>query len=120
MIFADVQTNMLRRAGVTEETPFGPDTLVYKVGGKMFATLSEGETGPRMNLKCPPERAIALREEYEAIVPGYHMNKKHWNTLSLDGRIPKALVMELIEVSYSLVRAGLTKSARAALDIEDP
>lgn len=100
---------------VEETTPFGPDVLVYKVAGKMFATAGlENEEG-RMNLKCDPERSVTLRDEHEAITPGYHMNKKHWNTLALDGSLPKKLVEELIEHSYDLVVAGLTKKQREEL-----
>ncbi|MDQ8189699.1 MmcQ/YjbR family DNA-binding protein [Roseibacillus persicicus] len=95
-----------------ETTPFGPDVLVYKVAGKMFATAGlEGEEG-RMNLKCDPERALELRDEWEAILPGYHMNKKHWNTLRFDGTLPGKLVRELIEHSFDLVVAGMPKKLR--------
>ena len=72
----------------TEETPFGPEVLVYKVAGKMFATFSPDDFPVRMNLKCDPERAIELRDEYEAILPGYHMNKRHWNTVVLTAACP--------------------------------
>lgn len=95
--------------------PFGPDVLVYKVGGKAFALTVPDQFPSRMNLKCDPERAIALREEYEAIVPGYHMNKRHWNTLMLDGSLPSKLVRELIDHSYDLVVAGLPRAARDLL-----
>jgi len=111
----DARSALLAKNAVTEETPFGPDVLVYKVAGKMFATLGfEGEMG-RMNLKCHPERAVDLRDEYEAILPGYHMNKTHWNTLVLDGSLSASLVAELIDHSYDLVVAGMTQKQRAAL-----
>ncbi|MBK1833657.1 MmcQ/YjbR family DNA-binding protein [Roseibacillus ishigakijimensis] len=102
----------------TEETsPFGPDVLVYKVAGKMFATAGlENEEG-RMNLKCDPERAVDLRDQWEAIDPGYHMNKKHWNTLRFDGSLPPKLVRELIDHSYQLVVAGLSKKVREELGV---
>ena len=100
---------------VTEETPFGPEILVYKVLGKMFATLGfEDEVG-RMNLKCDPERASELRDEHEAILPGYHMNKKHWNTLILDDLLPGDLVRELIDHSYDLVVKGMPKKLQVLL-----
>ena len=100
---------------VTEETPFGPEILVYKVLGKMFATLGfEDEVG-RMNLKCDPERASELRDEHEAILPGYHMNKKHWNTLVLDDLLPGDLVRELIDHSYDLVVKGMPKKLQVLL-----
>ncbi|MGJ8697818.1 MAG: MmcQ/YjbR family DNA-binding protein [Verrucomicrobiaceae bacterium] len=111
----DARAALLKMRAVTEETPFGPEVLVYKVGEKMFATLGfEDEVG-RMNLKCDPERAVELREEYEAILPGYHMNKKHWNTLVLDGSLGSGLVRELMEHSYDLVVAGMTKKQREGL-----
>jgi len=106
---------VLSKDGVSEETPFGPDVLVYKVAGKMFATLAfEDEIG-RMNLKCDPERSVDLRESYSAILPGYHMNKKHWNTLLFTGELEAALVIELIDHSYSLVISGLTQKQRSNL-----
>lgn len=100
---------------VEECTPFGPENFVEKVGGKVFAIYSPGDEPVRMNLKCDPDRAEELREEHETIVPGYHMNKKHWNTLILDGSLPAGLVKELIRHSYDLVFASLTKKTREAL-----
>jgi len=90
----------------TEEFPFGPEAAVYKVAGKMFAILIPDEVPARMNLKCDPERAVTLRGEHEAILPGYHMNKQHWNTLELDGSLVDDFVEELIEHSFDLVVAG--------------
>ena len=111
----DARSCLMAMEKVTEETPFGPDVLVYKVLGKMFATVGfEDEVG-RMNLKCDPEWAVELREEYEAILPGYHMNKKHWNTLVLDGSLEANLVVELMEHSYGLVVAGMPKKLREEL-----
>ena len=115
MLADDTRDYLLSKPHTSEETPFGPEVLVYKVGGKMFATLGlEDEVG-RSNLKCDPERAIDLRLEYEQILPGYHMNKKHWNTLVLDGSLKPALVRELIDHSYDLVFASLPKKTRDAL-----
>ncbi|MFZ0491036.1 MAG: MmcQ/YjbR family DNA-binding protein [Salegentibacter sp.] len=107
----------LVKKGVTEELPFGPDTLVFKVMGKVF-TLAALDTAPlRVNLKCDPERALQLREEHDtSILPGYHMNKKHWNTLVLDGRLDWKLVFELTDHSYELVAAGLTKKQQQELE----
>ena len=96
----------------TEEIPFGPEVLVYKVAGKMFATLVPDEVPVRMNLKCDPDRALELRDAHEAIDPGYHMNKRHWNTLTLDGSLADAFVEELIAHSFDRVLAGHTKAAR--------
>ena len=100
---------------IEETTPFGPEHLVHKVGGKVFAIHSPMEDPIRLNLKCDPERAVELRKEHESIIPGYHMNKKHWNTLALDGSLPAGLVKELIRHSYDLVFASLPKKTREAL-----
>lgn len=100
------------KPGAEETTPFGPDVLVYKVGGKIFALTVPGDFPARINLKCDPERALVLREGHEAILPGYHMNKRHWNTVLLDGSLPAALVRELIDHSYDLVAASLPRSKR--------
>lgn len=107
----------LSKKGVTEELPFGPDNLVLKVMGKIFSIISLDEIPLRVNLKCDPERAIELREEYESnILPGYHMNKQHWNTLVLDGRLDPKLVFELIDHSYELVVNGLTARLKKELE----
>ena len=107
----------LAKKGVTEGLPFGPDNLVLKVMGKMFSIVSLDKVPLRANLKCDPEKAIELREEYEEnILPGYHMNKQHWNTLVLDGRLDPKLIFELIDHSYELVVAGLTKKLKQELE----
>ncbi len=103
--------------GVTEEEPFGPDVLVYKVAGKMFATAGEEEGIGRMNLKGNPEDNERHREQYEAVLPGYHMNKRHWNTVVFDGSMPGELVGEMIRESYRLVVAGMPKKLRDDLGI---
>lgn len=111
----DARASLLGKDRVTEEAPFGPDVLVYKVAGKMFASLGfENEIG-NMNLKCEPDRALMLREENESIIPGYHMNKKHWNTLVLDGSLSAKLVSGLIDHSYELVVSGMSKKQQADL-----
>ena len=115
----DARTLMLTMKEVTEETPFGPEVLVYKVLGKMFATIGFKDEIGQMNLKCDPERAVELRDEYEAIIPGWHMNKKHWNTLVLDESLPADLVSELIEHSYDLVVKGLPAKLRNSLSRGD-
>jgi len=101
--------------GARETTPFGPEALVYKVGGKIFALTMPEDYPARINLKCDPERAISLREEHSSIKPGWHMNKKHWNTMVLDGSLPPRLVQELIRHSYQLVFSSLPKKTREAL-----
>ncbi|MFD6291108.1 MmcQ/YjbR family DNA-binding protein [Streptomyces anthocyanicus] len=100
-----------------EEFPFNPETSVFKVLGKMFA-LSSLEGSPlTVNLKCDPEDAVRLRGEHEGlIVPGWHMNKRHWNTVTVDGSLPGRLVRELVEDSYDLVVAGLPRAERLRLD----
>ena len=112
MDLPDVISHFLSKPRSEETTPFGPDVLVYKVGGKVFALTSPEEFPSRINLKCDPDRAVMLRDEYESIIPGFHMNKRHWNTLVLDGSLPKKLVKELIDHSYDLVVASLPKSKR--------
>ncbi len=108
----------LSKKGVTEGLPFGPDSLVLKLMGKIFTIASLDEVPLRVNLKCDPERAISLREEHhENILPGYHMNKLHWNTLVLDGNLQKTLIFELIDHSYSLICEGLTKKLKEELDL---
>lgn len=88
-----------------------------KVGGKMFAALNLNELPLRFNVKCDPERAIQLREEHEDILPGYHMNKKHWNTVVLNGNLPTSLVREMIDHSYALVVSSLTRKKKEELGI---
>jgi predicted DNA-binding protein (MmcQ/YjbR family) len=94
---------------VTEGTPFGEDVLVLKVAGKIFALSSVDEVPPRANLKCDPELALDLRDRYEEVTPGYHMNKKHWNTIELGGTIPEAELRAMVDHSYDLVVAHLPK-----------
>ncbi|MEO6130718.1 MAG: MmcQ/YjbR family DNA-binding protein [Saprospiraceae bacterium] len=102
--------------GVEETLPFGPDTLVYKVYGKVFALTGLDEAEFSVNLKCDPDRAIDLRDEYpDAVLPGWHMNKKHWNTVYFEGRIADKLLLELIDHSYKLVISGLPLSLKKQL-----
>jgi predicted DNA-binding protein (MmcQ/YjbR family) len=103
------------KPGSSEDYPFGPDTLVYKVLGKMFALFGEDDNPIRMNLKCDPDDAIVLRDMYESVIPGYHMNKEHWNTLILDGSIPESEIKKMIDESYRLVVNSLKKTDRDRL-----
>jgi predicted DNA-binding protein (MmcQ/YjbR family) len=103
----------LSKPGTTEELPFGPDVLVMKVAGKIFA-LSSIDHFESINLKCDPEKAILLRDEFEQVKPGFHMNKKHWNTITLEGLKDK-LILEMIDHSYALVRDGLPKKIKESL-----
>lgn len=105
----------LSKKGVTEEFPFGEETLVYKVMGKMFA-LTDLERFESMNLKVDPEAGEELRGKYAAVQPGYHMNKKHWITVIMDGSIPDKMVLKWVDNSYELVASTLTKSQKSALE----
>ncbi len=102
----------------TEEFSFSPEAAVYKVARKMFALLSPDAVPVKINLKCDPDRALKLRDEHSAIIPGYHMNKRHWNTLELDGSLSDSFVKELIEHSFSLVLAGHTRKVRDRISYE--
>ena len=104
----------LAKPGTTDETPFGPETLVLKVGGKIFA-LTDIETFASLNLKCDPERAVELRERFDYVQPGFHMNKKHWNTVQVGTGATDNQLREWIDHSYDLVAASLPKAARTAL-----
>ncbi|MGW0820010.1 MmcQ/YjbR family DNA-binding protein [Streptomyces sp. NPDC002845] len=100
-----------------EDFPFTPETSVFKVLGRMFALSALDARPLKVNLKCDPEDAVRLRAEYEGlIVPGWHMNKRHWNTVTVDGDLPDRLVRELVEDSYDLVVAGLPRAERLRLD----
>lgn len=114
MHLESLRSYCLAKAGTTESTPFDSDTLVFKVMGKMFALISIGRPDT-VNLKCDPERAEELRAEWEEIEPGYHMSKKHWNTVQLHGRLTDAFLQELIDHSYDLVAASLKKSEKEEL-----
>lgn len=136
---------LLSKQAAVEERPFGPQTMVFKVMGKMFAlvgfqgsviergtSVDKHEVGSasmttaahpnneplRINLKCDPFLAQLLREKYEAVIPGYHMNKRHWNTVILDGSIPDDEVQEMIDESYALVVKGLKKADREKLGLD--
>lgn len=101
--------------GAEESFPFGPETLVFKVMGKMFALVSQNEETPRVTLKCKPERGVELVEAYSAIIPGYYMNKKHWVTISLNGDVDSLMLKELAANSYGLVVSKLKKSEKEQL-----
>jgi predicted DNA-binding protein (MmcQ/YjbR family) len=98
-----------------EEFPFNPDTSVFKVLGKLFALTNLDARPLTVNLKCDPEDAVRLRAEHDAVVPGWHMNKRHWNTVTV-GELPDRMVRELVEDSYDLVVAGLPRAERLKLD----
>jgi predicted DNA-binding protein (MmcQ/YjbR family) len=109
----------LSKKGVTEHFPFDEDTLVFKVGGKMFAlsSLKDWEQGkPSINVKCHPEVAIELREKHEDVQPGYHMSKKHWNTVFINNELPDKTILHFITHSYELVFSSLPKKVREAIN----
>ena len=99
----------LTKKGITEEFPFDQNTLVFKVMGKMFA-LTDIDLFESINLKCDPEEALVLREKYPVVIPGFHMNKKHWNTIKMEGNVPDNLVKQWIDNSYNLVVNKLSKA----------
>jgi len=103
---------LLAKPGAEETFPFGPVTLVAKVGGKMFALFALDASPLWLNLKCIPEQAELLRELYPAVRPGYHMNKRHWNTVILDGSLPDEDICDMIDESYRLVVLGLPRNRR--------
>jgi predicted DNA-binding protein (MmcQ/YjbR family) len=110
MDLAEFREYCLSKPGASEETPFGPDVLVFKVGGKIFALAALGEVPPTVNLKCDPDLALDLRDQYEQVRPGYHMNKKHWNTVELQSGIPSVELRIMIDHSYDLVTKAMRKS----------
>lgn len=105
----------LSKKAVTEDFPFGETTLVFRVEGKIFLLVALDAAPLQFNAKCDPEKAIELREAYDAIQPGYHMNKKHWNTVIIDGSVSTGLIKEMIDDSYSLVVKSLPKKIREEL-----
>ncbi len=105
----------LLKKEVTEGFPFGDETLVFKVRGKIFLLASLNRELLQFNVKCNPEEAIELREQYDAIQPGYHMNKKLWNTIIIDGSIPQKLIKKMIDDSYLLIVLSLPKKDQSGL-----
>jgi predicted DNA-binding protein (MmcQ/YjbR family) len=112
MDFETLRKYLLAKPGAVEEFPFDTETLVLKVGGKMFALIGTSDEPPRLNLKCEPQKAEGLRELHPAVIPGYHMNKRHWNTIFLDGSLAEADIFSMIDDSYTLVLQGVPKTKR--------
>jgi len=110
MNIEEIREYCLKKKAVTEEFPFDRETLVFKVMGKIFLISPLERIPLQINLKCDPEEALELREQFESVQPGYHMSKKHWNTVIIDGAIPKKELFEWIDNSYELVVKGLKKS----------
>ncbi|HWD90197.1 MAG TPA: MmcQ/YjbR family DNA-binding protein [Mucilaginibacter sp.] len=111
MNIEEIRDHCLSKPGVTEDTPFGEDTLVFRVGEKLFL-LTSISTGTQFNVKCDPELAVELRERHSEVQPGYHMNKKHWNTVHTDGSLSRKQIREMIDHSYELVFNSLPKKVR--------
>jgi predicted DNA-binding protein (MmcQ/YjbR family) len=107
----EIRDYCLAKPGVTEDMPFGEDTLVFRVGEKLFLLTSLSQ-GDRFNVKCDPERAIELREQHTEVQPGYHMNKKHWNTVHTNGSLSRREICDMIDHSYDLVLKTLPKNIR--------
>jgi predicted DNA-binding protein (MmcQ/YjbR family) len=105
--------------GAEETFPFGPDTSVFKVAGKMFALSQLGGDPLRVSVKCEPPLAEQLRAAHAAITPGYHLNKRHWNTILIDGSLPEQMIADMIEDSYDLVVSQLSRARRRALGVPD-
>ena len=115
MDYQQAKNYLLSKPEAVEDYPFYPDVLVPKVRGRMFATLSERNGVGEMNLKCDPDEAVALRDIFPAVKPGYHMNKKHWNTVTLDGSVPANEICRMIDNSYLLVVKKLPKNRQIGL-----
>jgi predicted DNA-binding protein (MmcQ/YjbR family) len=112
---AELRDHCLLFPGAEETFPFGPKTSVFKVAGKMFALSQLGADSLRVSLKCEPRLAEGLREAHAAVIPGYHLNKRHWNTVIIDGSVPEEAIRDMIEDSYDLVVSKLPQARRGAL-----
>jgi predicted DNA-binding protein (MmcQ/YjbR family) len=115
---AELRRWCLAQPGAVEDFPFGPEHSVFKVGGKMFALTTIDRRPLEVSVKCEPELAVELRASYGAIRPGYHLNKRHWNTITLDGSLADQLVRDLIQDSYDLVADALPKRTRKQLEVD--
>jgi predicted DNA-binding protein (MmcQ/YjbR family) len=115
MNYEALEKLLLSRNGAIIDYPFGPEAAVFKVAGKMFAIVAWEDDPLRVSLKCDPLEADFLRTMYDAVKPGYHLNKSHWNTITLDGSVPEGLLCKMIDSSYALVVKGLTKAERELL-----
>lgn len=118
LTLAEIEKLLLQLPGTTKEMPFGPDALVFKVLGKLFAIVAWKSDPLRITLKCDPARAIMLRQQYPAVIPGYHMNKQHWNTVTVDRSIPEDELKIMMNDSYRLVASRLKKADRIKLGLK--
>ena len=115
MNYESAKAYLLSQPEAVEDYPFGPEAAVFKVRNKMFALLMEAKGQASINLKCDPDEALALRDIFPAVTPGYHMNKKHWNTVQLDGSVPNGEIERMIDNSYLLVINSMPKAKRPLL-----
>jgi predicted DNA-binding protein (MmcQ/YjbR family) len=106
--------------GAEQTFPFGNQVAVYKIGGKMFALVPTDSASVQFSVKCDPDEAVLLREQYEAVTPGYHLNKRHWNSVRVDGSISQGELEEFIETSYQLVLASLPRAVQHKLNLPSP
>lgn len=118
MTYTQAREYFLRLPDVILDYPFGPEVAVFKIQGKMFATLVETDGKAWSNLKCDPDEALMLRDLFPEVTPGYHMNKKHWNTIELQGQLPRGEIERMMDNSYTLVVRSLPKKVRQALEIK--
>lgn len=116
MYLEEIREYCLAKKGVEECLPFGEDTLVFKVMGKLFLLTGIESNPVQFNVKCNPEKAIELRENHHCVIPGYHMNKKHWNTIICDGSASRKQIQEWIDDSYNLIVNSLTKKLKSELE----
>jgi len=115
MNIEEIHEYCLNKSGVTDSMPFGDTVVVYKVCGKIFLLMSLNDSPLQFNVKCDPSKVITLREQYSCVIPGYHMNKKHWNTITIDGSVNNKLLIEWIDHSYEIIIARLSKTERMKL-----
>ena len=115
MTARELRDHCLALAGAEETFPFGPQTSVFKVAGKVFALSALDRSPLRVSLKCEPGLAEQLREAHPAVSPGYHLNKRHWNTVIVDGSLPDAMIADMVEDSYDLIVSRLSRARRRAL-----
>ena len=115
MTRAELRDHCLSFVGSEETFPFGPENSVFKVAGKIFALTRLDESPLRVSLKCDPSLAEQLRDAHAAVIPGYHLNKRHWNTVVIDGSMPDAMIADMVEDSYDLIVSRLSRTRRRAL-----
>ncbi|MBK8506616.1 MAG: MmcQ/YjbR family DNA-binding protein [Saprospiraceae bacterium] len=115
MSIEELRTYCLKKAGVTEDMPFGESTLVFRIGGKIFLLTNRDSETVAVNLKCDPDIALNLRDRHPEVKPGYHMNKKHWNTVDCKGTLSKSMIFEMIDHSYDLVVSSFSAKQRTTL-----